>query len=69
MLFTPSQVEITRAYYRGDMDKVLRRYERLNLACAVVFATALTIGAFVALYVTKSALGINIFEWHLADLI
>lgn len=69
MFFTPPQVEITRAYYREDTDKLLRRYERLNLALGVTVATACTIGALICLYVAKSAVGINLFEWHLTDLI
>lgn len=62
-----SQAEITAAYLQGtDISAVYRR--RVVQAYALVGAV-LAGPAFFLLYYIKSALGINLFDFHLWDLL
>lgn len=58
-----SQREITEAYLRGEDIRITyqRRVRAALLVCAVP--------AFFVLYAVKSALGIDLFDFHLWDLL
>lgn len=62
-----SQAEITAAYFQGqDISAIYRRRQ----SRAYVMAGVLMAGpAFFLLYFIKSALGINLFDFHLWDLL
>lgn len=62
-----TQREITAAYHRGDDIAAIwnRRARNTAIAWAVIGTPVFLLG----LYVVKSALGIDLFDFHLWDLL
>lgn len=62
-----TQREIVAAYHEGrDVSLIIRRRVRMLQGLAIV-ATA--IGIAVCLYIIKSAIGIDLFAFHLKDIL